>query len=83
MGIKRQRTHHEEDLAQPGDSAPVPVGVRVSGVSVAAHQVLRQDHYEALEHDQEQPLLVRVGHLQAFLHTFYCLKNRDKTELCI
>lgn len=52
---------NEEDLAEPGDGAGVPVCVGVAGVGVAAHEVLRQDHDEALEHDEEQPLLVHVG----------------------
>lgn len=47
--------------------------VGVPRVGVAAHEVFGQDHDEALEHDQEQPLLVHVRRFQPLLHTLHGL----------
>ena len=50
------------------DGPEEPGGLEVHGVCVAPHEVLRQNHNEPLEDDQEEILLIRLSRLQTFLH---------------
>ena len=47
---------------------PIEPGcLKIHSISVAPHQVLRQDHDKPLEDDQEQVLLIRLRGLQFVL----------------
>lgn len=64
---------HEEHLLQSAHRPAVPVRIKVAPIRIASHQVLRQDHYETLKHDQEQTFLFQICRLQSLLQLFHHL----------
>lgn len=54
--LPTSRTHHEEDLLEPPDGPVVPGRLEIDAVRVAANQVLRKNHDEALEARKMKPV---------------------------
>ena len=58
-------------LMQPANSPVEPRILEINLVCVTLHQMLRQDHDESLEYNQEQVLLVSLCSLQLVLQFLY------------
>lgn len=62
--------YHKENLLQSTNCPSIPVRVEILAIRIASHQMLRQNHNETLENNQEETLLVDIGRFQFLFHLF-------------